>query len=115
MVMVGGNGRQVTWRLAARYADELNVDAMPPDEFGQALPVIHSPARRSAVTPPVCRFRFACGAWTRNATNGSRSTSLIAGYRDLGVSRVMALLPGVEDFDEPLHEYLAVGSEASPA
>ena len=26
-IMVGGNGPNVTWRLAARYADELNVDS----------------------------------------------------------------------------------------
>ena len=31
-IMVGGNGPNVTWRLAARYADELNVDGMSPAE-----------------------------------------------------------------------------------
>jgi hypothetical protein len=30
--MVGGNGPNVTWRLAARYADELNLDGMTPTE-----------------------------------------------------------------------------------
>ena len=38
--MVGGNGPNVTWRLAARHADELNVDGMSPDEVAEALPVI---------------------------------------------------------------------------
>jgi len=28
--MVGGNGKLVTWRLAARYADELNLDGCYP-------------------------------------------------------------------------------------
>src|SRR5918994_6751990 len=41
-IMVGGNGPNVTWRLAARYADELNVDGMSPDEVRMALPVIRS-------------------------------------------------------------------------
>ena len=29
-IMVGGNGPNVTWRLAARFADELNVDGLSP-------------------------------------------------------------------------------------
>ena len=38
--MVGGNGPNVTWRLAARHADELNVDGLTPAEVADALPVI---------------------------------------------------------------------------
>ena len=41
-IMVGGNGPNVTWRLAARFADELNVDGMSPDDLREALPVIRS-------------------------------------------------------------------------
>ena len=41
-IMVGGNGPNVTWRLAARYADELNVDGMSPDEVREALPTIRA-------------------------------------------------------------------------
>jgi alkanesulfonate monooxygenase SsuD/methylene tetrahydromethanopterin reductase-like flavin-dependent oxidoreductase (luciferase family) len=41
-VLIGGNGPKVTWRLAARFADELNLDAMMPDELEGALPVIAS-------------------------------------------------------------------------
>ena len=40
-LIVGGNGRKVTWRLAARFADELNVDAIPPSELERALPTLH--------------------------------------------------------------------------
>src|SRR5919197_5768239 len=41
-IMVGGNGPNVTWRLAARHADELNLDGMSPAEVAEALPVIRS-------------------------------------------------------------------------
>ncbi|MBA3587347.1 MAG: TIGR03560 family F420-dependent LLM class oxidoreductase, partial [Chloroflexi bacterium] len=41
-IMVGGNGPKVTWRLAARYADELNLDGMSPDEVCEALPTIRA-------------------------------------------------------------------------
>ncbi|HUO45296.1 MAG TPA: TIGR03560 family F420-dependent LLM class oxidoreductase, partial [Acidimicrobiia bacterium] len=41
-VLIGGNGPKVTWRLAARFADELNLDALTPVQVEQALPVIRS-------------------------------------------------------------------------
>ena len=37
---IGGNGPKVTWRLAARFADELNLDALTPSQVAEALPVI---------------------------------------------------------------------------
>ncbi len=41
-VMVGGNGPNVTWRLAARFADELNLDGLSAAEVVEAMPVIRS-------------------------------------------------------------------------
>ena len=49
-ILVGGNGPKVTWRLAARFADELNLDALTPAEVEAALPVIATAARRSGAT-----------------------------------------------------------------
>ena len=39
-ILVGGNGPKVTWRLAARFADELNLDALTPAQVEAAMPVI---------------------------------------------------------------------------
>lgn len=39
-IIVGGNGPNVTWRLAARYADELNLVYISTEEVAEALPVI---------------------------------------------------------------------------
>ena len=48
-VMAGGNGPNVTWRLAARFADELNVDGMGPEE-------LRDPPRGAAPDPPPRRL-----------------------------------------------------------
>jgi F420-dependent oxidoreductase-like protein len=104
-IMVGGNGREKTWRLAARYADELNVDAMPPDELREALPVLAQRCEeigRDPATLPV-----SVHVWRKDEERNAREPldELIAAYADLGVVRVMALLPGVELSDEPLQEF----------
>ena len=44
-IMVGGNGPNVTWRLAARHADELNFDNLSPAEVRDALPIVGSRSR----------------------------------------------------------------------
>ena len=54
-IMVGGNGPNVTWRLAARYADELNVDGLSPDEVREALPTIRVALRGDRPRPRLAR------------------------------------------------------------
>lgn len=100
-IMVGGNGPNVTWRLAARYADELNVDGMPPDEVAQALPVIASRCEevdRDPAALPVSVHIF----WSHLAPTGEPRIDLLGRYAALGVSRVMGLLQASADTDEAL-------------
>ena len=100
-IMVGGNGPDVTWRLAARYADELNVDGLTPEEVAEALPVIRSRCEeidRDPATLPV-----SVHVWMETfRVAGPRRVELLASYRDLGVSRVMGLDTGVTRSDEAL-------------
>ena len=100
-IMVGGNGPNVTWRLAARHADELNVDGMSPSEVAEALPVIR--ARCEEIDRDPATLAVSVHIWKADAaTSGARSVDLLAGYREQGVSRVMALVEASTTSDEAL-------------
>ena len=110
-IMVGGNGPNVTWRLAARYADELNVDGMSPSEVGEAMPVIRSRCEeigRDPATLPV-----SVHIWSEDLSRtGAQRVDLLAGHREQGVSRVMGLDRAVARSDEAL-EALAEDARAA--
>ena len=112
-IMVGGNGPNVTWRLAARHADELNVDGMRPDEVVEALPVIRSRCEeidRDPATLPV-----SVHIWREMMPPaGPERVELLAAYRAAGVSRVMTILDDSTTSDEAL-EALAEDGRAAGA
>jgi alkanesulfonate monooxygenase SsuD/methylene tetrahydromethanopterin reductase-like flavin-dependent oxidoreductase (luciferase family) len=88
--MVGGNGPDVTWRLAARHADELNVDGMTPDELAAALPTIR--ARCEEIGRDPATLAVSVHVWWEQAGRpGQRRVDLLGAYRDLGAKRVMVL------------------------
>ena len=100
-IMVGGNGPNITWRLAARYADELNLDAMEPGEVADALPVIHSRCEEVGRDPAT--LTVSVHLWHETiAQAGQARTDLLGAYRELGVSRVMGLLRASVDSDDAL-------------
>ncbi len=89
-IMVGGNGPEVTWRLAARHADELNVDGMSPEELAAALPTIRARCEeigRDPATLPVSVHIW----WERAGGPGQKRVDLFGAYRELGARRVMLL------------------------
>jgi alkanesulfonate monooxygenase SsuD/methylene tetrahydromethanopterin reductase-like flavin-dependent oxidoreductase (luciferase family) len=107
-IMVGGNGPQVTWRLAARYADELNLDGMLPEEVREALPVIRSRCEEIGRDPET--LAISVHAWwgePRWRRAGESRQELLAEYDELGVSRVIGLLQGSADDDEALDSLAA--------
>jgi alkanesulfonate monooxygenase SsuD/methylene tetrahydromethanopterin reductase-like flavin-dependent oxidoreductase (luciferase family) len=96
-IVVGGNGPKVTWRLAARFADELNLDALMPDEVERALPVIAERCREVGRDP--ASLRVSVHIWGRPAAPaGSERRARLREYADLGLSRaILQGFPAVGD------------------
>ena len=112
-IMVGGNGPNVTWRLAARYADELNLDGVSPDDVREALPTIRSRCEEIGRDPDSLSVSvhvwWGTPEWT---AAGSKRQLLLEEYAKLGVSRVIGLLRSSADSDDAL-ESLAVDARAA--
>ncbi len=110
-IMVGGNGPKVTWRLAARHADELNLDWLSPDEVRDAKPVIASRCEEIGRDPASLRLSVNIGRDTIKVAGPAR-VELLAGYREVGVARVMTLLQESATSDTAL-ELLAEDARAA--
>jgi F420-dependent oxidoreductase-like protein len=105
-IMVGGNGQNVTWRLAAKHADELNVDGLTPDEVADALPIIR--ARCEEIGRDPATLSVSVHLWWGNAPKaGQARIDQLGQFRELGVSRVQMLLRDSVDGDEPLERLAA--------
>jgi alkanesulfonate monooxygenase SsuD/methylene tetrahydromethanopterin reductase-like flavin-dependent oxidoreductase (luciferase family) len=102
-IMVGGNGPKVTWRLAARYADELNLDGFSPDEVREALPTIRSRCEEIGRDPD--SLSVSVHTWwgmPEWRAIGAERQEFLAAYAELGVSRVIGLLQASAESDEAL-------------
>ncbi len=88
-IIVGGNGRDVTWRLAARFADELNLVFVSPEQINEALPVIRSRCEEIGRDPATLRLSvYARDEDMREA--GQARVDLIGRYGQVGVARLVA-------------------------
>jgi F420-dependent oxidoreductase-like protein len=88
-IMVGGNGPNVTWRLATRHADELNLDGLTPDEVREAVPVIRQRCEEIGRDPST--LRLSVHLWWGDLETAGDRVALLAAYREAGVDRVMGL------------------------
>ena len=105
-IMVGGNGPNVTWRLAARLADELNVDGLTPKEVREALPTIR--ARCAEADRDPATLAISVHIWTETLSiPGQRRVDLLGAYGEVGVDRVMGLDTGAATSDEALETLAA--------
>ena len=112
-IMVGGNGPEVTWRLAARYADELNLDGSSPDEVRTMLPVIRSRCEEIGRDPET--LRVSVHIWREDLeVSGPARVERLAAFRSMGISRVMGLIRETTTSDGAL-ESLAADARAAGA
>jgi F420-dependent oxidoreductase-like protein len=104
-IMIGGNGPNVTWRLAARYADELNVDGLEPQEVQAALPTIRQRCEEIGRDPAT--LTVSVHLWTEDiAAPGQQRVDKLGGYAALGVSRVMGLIKASATDDHALDRFV---------
>jgi F420-dependent oxidoreductase-like protein len=115
-IMVGGNGPNVTWRLAAKFADELNLDGMTPEEVGDALPVIG--ARCEEIGRDPATLKISVHTWDMQpgiTTPGQQRVDVYGGYAELGLHRVQTWLPHFVDGPDVLEAFhedvMAAGAE----
>jgi F420-dependent oxidoreductase-like protein len=104
-IMVGGNGPNVTWRLAARHADELNLDGMSPDEVAAALPTIRQ--RCEEIERDPATLSVSIHLWAEEiATPGQERVDRLGGYAALGLSRGIGLIQASATDDEALPRFV---------
>ena len=103
-ILVGGNGPNRTWRLAARFADELNLDWLGPEEVGAARPVIESRCEELGRDPATLRLSVNIGR-EDTMTEGDVRVDLLRRYADAGVDRVMTLLTASAKDDGALERF----------
>jgi F420-dependent oxidoreductase-like protein len=104
-IMVGGNGRNVTWRLAARYADELNLNWMAPDEVREAKPVIERRCEEVGRDPASLSLSVNLHRPTV-AAGGQQLVDLLGGLQAQGVRRIMAFIAGAAASDDAIEAFV---------
>lgn len=116
-IMVGGNGPNVTWRLAARYADGLNLDGLTPAEVAEALPVIVERCREIGRDPTTLSVSAHLRSEQMEA-EGAPRVELLEEFAALGMSRVTAMIRASTLTDEALESLAAdcrvAGVELAP-
>jgi F420-dependent oxidoreductase-like protein len=107
-IMVGGNGQNVTWRLAAKHADELNLDGVSPEDLRAWLPIIASRCEEIGRDP--ASLTISVHIWKGNMPPpGQARVDLLGAYRETGIRRVQTLI------DASVHSDVALESFAQDA
>jgi alkanesulfonate monooxygenase SsuD/methylene tetrahydromethanopterin reductase-like flavin-dependent oxidoreductase (luciferase family) len=88
-IIVGGNGQNVTFRLAARFAEELNLVFLEPDEVGELMAVARQRCEEEGRDPATLRISLYCRDGDLRAT-GQPRVDLLGAFAALGLDRLVA-------------------------
>ncbi|MCU0484180.1 MAG: TIGR03560 family F420-dependent LLM class oxidoreductase [Chloroflexi bacterium] len=117
-VIIGGNGREVTFRLAARFADELNLVYLDPAEVAALLPIVRQRCEEIGRDPASLRLSIYC-ADQAVAGAGQERVDRIAAFADLGLDRLVGFPSRWDMSEEGLPRFAedcrAAGVELTPA
>ena len=110
-IVVGGNGRNVTFRYAARFAEELNLVFLVPDEVAELLPIVRQRCEEEDATPPRsgCRSTPATRMSANRARNGSISSGRWPPWGWIGSSASRRWNPTAEAQAQFAQDCLAAG------
>jgi F420-dependent oxidoreductase-like protein len=90
-IVVGGNGRRVTFRLAARFADELNLVFLDPAATAEAMAVARERCEEIGRDPATLRLSLYAPDRIF-AAEGPERVDALARYAEVGLDRLIAFL-----------------------
>ncbi len=88
-IIVGGNGKDVTLRLAARYADEANLVYASLDHVAELIPIARARCEEIGRDPASLRISFYCRDEDM-IDAGQQRVDFIGRARELGLVRLIA-------------------------
>ena len=117
-IIVGGNGRNVTFRLAARFADELNLVYIDPAEVATLVPVARQRCEEIGRDPASLRLSIYCADQVVEGL-GQERADRIGAFAALGLDRFIGFPSRWDMSDEGLPRFAedcrAAGIELAPA
>jgi alkanesulfonate monooxygenase SsuD/methylene tetrahydromethanopterin reductase-like flavin-dependent oxidoreductase (luciferase family) len=126
---IGGHGRNVTFRLAARYCDEVNIDASP-DEMADAIAAVRGrceeigrdpaslliaggtnpawpyPGLKAIGRQRMMRQEDVPAIMSADFSTLTTRSEEFARWVELGIDRIICGVPGLVDTDEGLYELI---------
>ena len=98
-ILIGGNGPEVTWRLAARFADELNLDSRTPAQVASALPVIAGRCEEIGRDPASLKVSVYIWGPPADVRPGSERVERLLEFADTGLH--LAIVQGFMGTTDP--------------
>jgi alkanesulfonate monooxygenase SsuD/methylene tetrahydromethanopterin reductase-like flavin-dependent oxidoreductase (luciferase family) len=103
-IVIGGNGQNVTWRLAAKYCDELNLSGPSVDQVREWLPVISQRCEEIGRDPATLGISAQMW-WDRPETMARSRVEQLQELQELGLSHVFSDFKEAADSDEPFQSF----------